>query len=185
MDDRQFNQFVSTLTESLPVTFRINPSQIRFGELVQLLNDPGFIDTHTSFDKTAVTLDKHSMSQDRSQGPQIHLSKLSLDPSELSVSCKSYYPQNLVFELPNVCKDLLKKNEGLQPINQLLKTCNESGLITRQEIVSMLPPLLCGIQSHHAVFDMCAAPGSKTAQALELIMSDHLYTKQIANTTPP
>jgi len=27
----------------------------------------------------------------------------------------------------------------------------------------MLPPLLLGIEAEHAVFDMCAAPGSKTA----------------------
>jgi 16S rRNA C967 or C1407 C5-methylase (RsmB/RsmF family) len=38
----------------------------------------------------------------------------------------------------------------------------------------MIPPLLCDIKSEHSVFDMCAAPGSKTAQCLELIMSDHL-----------
>ena len=38
----------------------------------------------------------------------------------------------------------------------------------------MIPPILCDIQSHHSVFDMCAAPGSKTAQALELILNDHL-----------
>jgi len=27
----------------------------------------------------------------------------------------------------------------------------------------MLPPLLLGVEAEHAVFDMCAAPGSKTA----------------------
>lgn len=41
----------------------------------------------------------------------------------------------------------------------------------------MLPPLLLDIQSHHAVFDMCAAPGSKTAQIFELMMSDQLYNR--------
>ena len=125
------------------------------------------------------------MSHNRGDGPQAHASTLKLDPAQVTVSCKPYYPRELVFELPNVCRDLLKKNEGLQPLNELLKACNEAGLITRQEIVSMLPPLLCGIESHHAVFDMCAAPGSKTAQALELIMSDHLYGKKQANTAPP
>lgn len=38
----------------------------------------------------------------------------------------------------------------------------------------MMPPILCDIQSHHSVMDMCAAPGSKTAQVLELIMRDHM-----------
>ena len=31
----------------------------------------------------------------------------------------------------------------------------------------MIPPLLLGVESHHYVLDMCAAPGSKTAQLIE------------------
>jgi len=46
-----------------------------------------------------------------------------------------------------------------------------SGGITRQEAVSMLPPLFMDIESHHKVIDMCAAPGSKTSQMLEMIYS--------------
>ena len=34
----------------------------------------------------------------------------------------------------------------------------------RQELVSMVPVAVLGIQPHHAVLDMCAAPGSKTCQ---------------------
>ena len=59
----------------------------------------------------------------------------------------------------------------------------DSGLITRQEIVSMIPPLLLDLKSHHSVFDMCAAPGSKTAQMLELMMADHLSKE--SNLTRP
>ena len=42
-------------------------------------------------------------------------------------------------------------------------------MLTRQEIVSMLPPLLLKVEEGHTVFDMCAAPGSKTAQLLEMV----------------
>ena len=87
------------------------------------------------------------------------------------MECKPYYPGDLVFEI-QIPKDLLRKNEGLKVIHKLIGASNDSGLVTRQEIVSMLPPLLCDIQQHHSVFDMCAAPGSKTAQTLELINSD-------------
>ena len=96
------------------------------------------------------------------------------------MECKAFYPLDLVYEM-SIPKELLKKDEGLKQIHQLLHGCNDSGLITRQEIVSMLPPLLCDIRSHHSVFDMCAAPGSKTAQALELIMADHLYREKKTN----
>jgi tRNA (cytosine34-C5)-methyltransferase len=33
----------------------------------------------------------------------------------------------------------------------------------------MLPPLLLDIEYHHYVFDMCAAPGSKTSQMIEMM----------------
>lgn len=36
----------------------------------------------------------------------------------------------------------------------------------------MLPPLVMNIKSHHIIFDMCAAPGSKSAQIVELLHSD-------------
>jgi 16S rRNA C967 or C1407 C5-methylase (RsmB/RsmF family) len=45
----------------------------------------------------------------------------------------------------------------------------EAGNISRQEAVSMIPPLLMDVQPHHYVLDMCAAPGSKSAQLLEAL----------------
>jgi len=45
----------------------------------------------------------------------------------------------------------------------------ELGHIVRQEAVSMVPPLLLAPESHHHVLDLCAAPGSKTLQLLEVV----------------
>lgn len=47
--------------------------------------------------------------------------------------------------------------------------CIFKGNISRQEAVSMIPPLLMDIQPHQWVLDMCAAPGSKTAQIIEAV----------------
>ena len=44
------------------------------------------------------------------------------------------------------------------------------GGVSRQEAVSMIPPLLLQVEPHHRVLDMCAAPGSKTAQLLEVTL---------------
>jgi len=49
----------------------------------------------------------------------------------------------------------------------------------------MMPPILCDIQAHHSVFDMCAAPGSKTSQALELIMNSHVKDRKESNCSIP
>ena len=38
--------------------------------------------------------------------------------------------------------------------------------------LSMIPTLLLDVKSHHAVLDMCAAPGSKTSQIIEALHVD-------------
>ncbi|KAE9410619.1 S-adenosyl-L-methionine-dependent methyltransferase [Gymnopus androsaceus JB14] len=50
------------------------------------------------------------------------------------------------------------------------------GNISRQEAVSMLPPLFLEVEPHHTVMDMCAAPGSKTAQLLEALHAQDTLT---------
>jgi multisite-specific tRNA:(cytosine-C5)-methyltransferase len=46
----------------------------------------------------------------------------------------------------------------------------------------MLPPLFLDVQPHHKVVDMCAAPGSKTAQLLEAL---HAQDTATATSIPP
>jgi hypothetical protein len=50
-----------------------------------------------------------------------------------------------------------------------MKSANEAGAISRQEAVSMVPPLFMDVRPGHRVLDMCAAPGSKTFQLLEML----------------
>ena len=40
----------------------------------------------------------------------------------------------------------------------------------------MIPPLLMDIKSHHKILDMCAAPGSKTAQIIEYLHADSSHS---------
>ena len=40
-------------------------------------------------------------------------------------------------------------------------------MITRQEVASMIPAALLNVQHDDLVLDLCAAPGSKTLQALD------------------
>lgn len=57
----------------------------------------------------------------------------------------------------------------LAHLHNFLVTEAELGHISRQEAVSMIPPLLLNPESDHLVLDMCAAPGSKTAQLIEMM----------------
>lgn len=45
----------------------------------------------------------------------------------------------------------------------------DAGNFSRQEAVSMIPPLLLDVQPGHTALDMCAAPGSKSVQILEAL----------------
>ena len=54
----------------------------------------------------------------------------------------------------------------------MIQKASEAGILTRQELVSMIPPLLLDIKKSDLVLDMCAAPGSKTGEMIELMNMD-------------
>ncbi|CRG98372.1 tRNA m5C-methyltransferase, putative [Plasmodium relictum] len=61
----------------------------------------------------------------------------------------------------------IKKQENYRNLYNYLINLNESGYIFRQELVSMLPVLFLKLKENFFVLDICAAPGSKTAQILD------------------
>ncbi|KAF8480122.1 S-adenosyl-L-methionine-dependent methyltransferase [Russula ochroleuca] len=81
-----------------------------------------------------------------------------------------WYPNGLAWQL-NVPKKALRRSPEFKKFHSFLVFETEVGNITRQEAVSMLPPLFLDVKPHHIVLDMCAAPGSKTSQLLESLHS--------------
>eukprot|EP00124_Ichthyophonus_hoferi_P000265 Ihof_evm21s9 gene=Ihof_evmTU21s9 len=79
-----------------------------------------------------------------------------------------WYPTKLAYhcELP---RQQLRKNPQFESFQKFLVNETDLGNISRQEAVSMIPPLLLDVQPGHKVLDMCAAPGSKTGQLIEMI----------------
>jgi 16S rRNA C967 or C1407 C5-methylase (RsmB/RsmF family) len=61
----------------------------------------------------------------------------------------------------------IRKTPELEKLKNWLKAQTESGFISRQETVSMIPPVVLAPNPSDLVLDMCAAPGSKTGQLLE------------------
>ena len=56
----------------------------------------------------------------------------------------------------------------LSRLGSWLAKSSVEGSVSRQEVVSTVPVSLLTIEPGHVVLDLCAAPGSKTLQALEL-----------------
>ncbi|XP_072531995.1 RNA cytosine C(5)-methyltransferase NSUN2 isoform X2 [Salminus brasiliensis] len=83
----------------------------------------------------------------------------------------TWYPDEQAWHT-NMSRKILRKSPLLEKFHQFLVSETESGNISRQEAVSMIPPLLLKIEPHHKILDMCAAPGSKTAQLIEMLHSD-------------
>ena len=77
-----------------------------------------------------------------------------------------WYPESLAYQL-NLTRREIRRQEVYFKVHNFLVAETESGAISRQEAVSMLPVLVLGVEPHHTVLDMCAAPGSKTAQIIE------------------
>jgi 16S rRNA C967 or C1407 C5-methylase (RsmB/RsmF family) len=66
-------------------------------------------------------------------------------------------------------RQTIRRNAKFETFHNWLKVQTEAGFITRQETVSMIPPVVLDPQPHHMILDMAAAPGSKTSQLLERV----------------
>ncbi|EFJ51929.1 tRNA-methyltransferase, partial [Volvox carteri f. nagariensis] len=136
----EWEAFLSTLRCPLPVTFRINGS----GKFADHLRDKLKQDFFAKLCSGELLV---------SGGP----------PASLP-----WYPNGYAWQL-EFSRSQLRKMPLLRDIHDFVKHANDAGSISRQEAVSMVPPLFLDVQPHHRVLDMCAAPGSKTFQLLEAI----------------
>lgn len=75
-------------------------------------------------------------------------------------------------------KQRTKPGTPLHEWRQWLVERGKLNLIERQEVVSMLPVCLLQVEPEHRVLDMCAAPGSKTSQALDMMLAKRSQGKQ-------
>lgn len=79
----------------------------------------------------------------------------------------------------NVSADVLRKSDNLINTRTFINTADGAGVVSRQEEVSMLPPVLLQVKPHHSVLDMCASPGSKTAQIVPMLHQGFLIANDL------
>ncbi|OAP56493.1 hypothetical protein AYL99_09672 [Fonsecaea erecta] len=79
-----------------------------------------------------------------------------------------WYPDQLAWYMTTP-KNVIRRFKPFASFQKFLVTEADVGNITRQEVVSMIPPLVMDLKPGMTVLDLCAAPGSKSAQLLEMI----------------
>ncbi|XP_060186199.1 uncharacterized protein LOC132615602 [Lycium barbarum] len=137
----EWDTFIGSLRTPLPAAFRINSST------------QCYMDIRSK-------LENDFMKSIQAEG---------VDGSEIEgIKPLPWYPENFAWQ-SNFSRNQLRKNQILERFHEFLKLQNEIGNITRQEAVSMVPPLFLDVRPDHFALDMCAAPGSKTFQLLEMI----------------
>ncbi|KAI6121941.1 S-adenosyl-L-methionine-dependent methyltransferase [Pisolithus sp. B1] len=146
--DEEWGSFMDALRRPLPTTFRITGSR----EIAHTLG--------ATIQKTYVPLLDNVVFEGETIPP----------PTQIP-----WYPDGLTWQF-NVSKKVLRKSPEFKKFHSFLVHETEVGNISRQEAVSMLPPLFMDVQPHHKVIDMCAAPGSKTAQLLEALHANDTAT---------
>ncbi|XP_004597971.2 RNA cytosine C(5)-methyltransferase NSUN2 [Ochotona princeps] len=140
----EWDEFMGALREPLPATLRITGYKSHAKEILHCLKNKYFKE----------------------------LEELEVDGQRVEVPQPlSWYPEELAWHT-NLSRKILRKSPQLERFHQFLVSETESGNISRQEAVSMIPPLLLNVQPHHKILDMCAAPGSKTTQLIEMLHAD-------------
>ncbi|KAK4884892.1 hypothetical protein RN001_001163 [Aquatica leii] len=138
----EWNDFITAIKSDLPATFRITGSKEVAKKMLEIV-----------------------------KGELIEECLHQTEGGDTSIAPLPWYPDNLAWQLTLTRKDI-RRSEAYFKLHNFLITETENGTISRQETVSMIPPLLLDIKSHHKVLDMCAAPGSKTAQIIEMLHGD-------------
>jgi multisite-specific tRNA:(cytosine-C5)-methyltransferase len=79
-----------------------------------------------------------------------------------------WYPDQLAWFMTTP-KNVIRRFPPFASFQKFLVAESDVGNISRQEVVSMIPPLVMDLKPGMTVLDLCAAPGSKSAQLIEMV----------------
>jgi len=139
----EWEEFLKALRTPLPVTFRMNSMASRSDEVKQALDESKRLlqNARETWDDNGRVIPPPTRLP-WCDGWQLGTDKMSLKFS---------------------------RNPMLRDLQRWLVKANNTGVLTRQAVDSMVPAAILQIEPHHRVLDLCASPGSKTTQALEAL----------------
>ncbi|XP_013138229.1 PREDICTED: tRNA (cytosine(34)-C(5))-methyltransferase [Papilio polytes] len=147
--EEQWSEFMGSLKENLPTAFRITGSKAEANALLNIVKSEYFSKL------------LNVKIENEEKGVEEEIKPISLP----------WYPGGIAWQL-RLSRTDIRRNEPLYKLHNFLVAETAAGGVSRQETVSMIPPVVLDVQPHHKVLDMCAAPGSKTAQLIEFLHAD-------------
>lgn len=120
------------MRKNLPVAFRITGSKAEAKALIETIKGDFFKDI----------LKAHV--EDDSEN------NTGIKPKDI-LQCLPFYPDGLAWQLQLSRKDI-RKSEAYFRLHNFLIVETDSGSISRQEVVSMVPPLVLDVKSNHKVY---------------------------------
>ncbi|CAH0596909.1 unnamed protein product [Chrysodeixis includens] len=145
----EWDTFMKTLKSNLPTAFRITGSKSEAAALMKLVQSQYFSEI--------LNLKLHTDEKE--------------DGEEIKPTNLPWYPGGYAWQL-HLSRTDIRRNEALYKLHNFLVAETAAGGVSRQETVSMIPPVVLDVKPHHKVLDMCAAPGSKTAQLIEFLHAE-------------
>lgn len=177
-DDQEFDRFMECLRESLPASFRINTFDMGQALFMRRFIQGPELNEFLAIDETQLESgDKESARESVEESAVIDEviedKKTSEQVADVwpMLEPLSWYPKQFGYQM-NISRIIIRKSPILQRFHKFLMAETDNGFISRQEAVSMIPPLVLDVHRGQNVLDMCAAPGSKTAQLLEYLKND-------------
>ena len=144
VDAAEWEKFLATLRTPLPVTFRMNRMASRREDVMEALSGAkAFL---------------HEASELRDDRGRV------IAPPTRLPWCDGWQ-----LGIDKMTLKFTRSNPTLRALQRWLVKYNNTGVLTRQAVDSMVPAAILQVESHHRVLDMCASPGSKTTQALEAL----------------
>ncbi|TPX45291.1 hypothetical protein SeLEV6574_g03949 [Synchytrium endobioticum] len=158
----EWDRFINALRTSLPSTFRFIDRPEAKDSREWMIREYFDIFKQAAIDEQAV-VDNDATEAADSSTTNGDTPEHFMPPTPIP-----WYPKNLAWRM-EIPRRVLRKHDSLEKFHKWLVSENEMGTVYRQEEVSMIPVMFLDVQPHHHVLDMCAAPGSKTCQMLEIL----------------
>ena len=174
IDPSEFECFMHTLKQPLPIAFRITSYKSFSSEILRLLKEKHFkyIDEITK-NENAQEVYEASANKGASLLTASNKEENAFLNQEKEIYKRlTWYPDELGWQV-NLSRQDVRKNAHFEEFKQFLIHHTQNGHLSRQESVSMIPPLLLNVEPHHKVFIFILKIG--------LIFFNHIYLQDFGH----